>query len=170
MRLEDLKLYNECLDFESRIWKLVGNWEGFNKDTIGLSFVNAADAISSNIAEGYGRYNFSDKKNYCYVSRGFLLRTKGWLLKAKERELISEEETDELLEFIEKLHRMLNAYIRSIGRKKPEPSNYNKEENNTAETVDGNTVTSESSETEPNGNSFTASADEFFSKEELADA
>ena len=160
MKLEDLKLYQECLDFENKIWKIVNNWEGFNKDTVGETFVKDADAISGNIAAGYGRYNFKDKKHYCYISRGFLLKTKGWLLKAQEREMIGAEESEELIENVEKIHRMLNAYIRSIGRKKTDT--YEKtntyEEGNVA---DGNTE-------ESNGNSYTASADEFFSEEEIA--
>jgi len=172
MKLEDLKLYRECLDFEQEIWNIVTEWEGFNKDAVGKSFLQSADAISGNIASGYGRYNFKDKKHYCYISRGYLLKTKGWLIKSKERELISDEKTEELLEFIEKIHRMLNAYIRSIGRPKEENynrSNENREhpnmhENNSERTIEQKEV--EASE-DTNGNSFTADADEFFSADEL---
>lgn len=164
MRLEDLKLYQECLNFEQKIWDIVNQWEGFNKDTVGKPFVQSADAISGNIAAGYGRYNFKDKKHYCYISRGYLLKTKGWLLKAKEREMIDANDADELLEFVEKIHRMLNAYIRSIGR--PKDENYTKPNNNREE-ANGNVVEANDSTTEPDGNSFTASADEFFSTEEL---
>lgn len=157
MKLEDLKLYQECVNLEATIWKIVNNWEGFNKDTVGKSFVNAADAISSNIAGGYGRYNFKDKKHYCYISRGFLLETKGWAIKATERGLLDESAKNELVETIEKIHRMLNAYIRSIGRKR-EDSNYPE------------SVSNDSNYDDNNGNSFTANADEFFNEEELNNA
>jgi four helix bundle protein len=123
MKLEDLKLYQECLNFEQEVWNSVNKWEGFNKDIVGKPFVQTADAISGNIAQGYGRFNFKDKKHYCYISRGYLLKTKGWVLKAKERALIGEEKSDELIEFVEKIQRMLNAYIRSLGRPKEEASN-----------------------------------------------
>jgi four helix bundle protein len=160
MKLEDLKLYQECLDFEDKIWKIVNAWEGFNKDTVGVDFVKDADAISGNIAAGYGRYNFKDKKHYCYISRGFLLKTKGWLLKAKERGMIEAAESDELVENAEKIHRMLNAYIRSIGRKKEDNYERNNNYNNDSEDLNSND--------EPNGNAYTASADEFFSEEEIS--
>ncbi len=171
MKLEDLKLYQECLDFEQRIWDIVNKWEGFEKDAMAKSFTQSADAISGNIAAGYGRYNFKDKKHYCYISRGYLLKTKGWLIKSKDRELIGGEEAEELLEFIEKIHRMLNAYIRSIGRRKSDNegnNNYSNNHNNSEE-VDGNKEQVEQTE-EANGNSFTASADEFFSSDELTNA
>lgn len=168
MKLEDLKLYQECLDFEQKVWDIVNQWEGFNKDTVGKPFLQSADAISGNIASGYGRYNFKDKKHYCYISRGYLLKTKGWLIKSKDRELIGAEESEELLEFVEKIHRMLNAYIRSIGR--PKENNYkSSNNNNNNEEYNGNTVKQEESN-ETDGNSFTASADEFFSSDELTNA
>ena len=173
MRLEDLKLYQECLDFEKEIWDLTNGWEGFNRDTVGKPIIQSADAISGNIAQGYGRYNFKDKKHYCYISRGYILKTRGWLIKAKERELIGEEKSDELLAFNEKIHRMLNAYIRSIGR--PKEDTYNKSSQQTdhksyrtEETQEANgNVEKPTVEAEPDGNSFTASADEFFSSDEL---
>lgn len=171
MKLEDLKLYQECLDFEKEVWNIANNWEGFNRDTVGKPFIQSADAISGNIAQGYGRYNFKDKKHYCYISRGYLLKTKGWLIKSKERELIGEEKADELIEFIEKIHRMLNAYIRSIGR--PKDANYSKLPYNKGEHqdgVDGNAVEMETAQVELDGNSFTANADEFFSSDELTNA
>lgn len=166
MKLEDLKLYQECLDFEQKIWDIVNQWEGFNKDAVGKSFLQSADAISGNIAAGYGRYNFKDKKHYCYISRGYLLKTKGWIIKSKERELITAEQSEELIEFIEKIHRMLNAYIRSIGRTKSD-SNYSRNsDNDNEEEYNGNTNNTYQKE-EKDGNSFTASADEFFSADEL---
>lgn len=165
MKLEDLKLYQECLDFEQEIWNIVNEWEGFNKDTVGEPFLKTADEISGNIAAGYGRYDFKDKKHYCYISRGYLLKTKGWLIKSKDRELVGDEKAEELLEFIEKIHRMLNAYIRSIGR--PKDSTYSKPSYENKEEVSGNSVGTANNEKEPDGNSFTADADEFFSEEEL---
>jgi four helix bundle protein len=166
MKLEDLKLYQECLDFEQKIWDIVNQWEGFNKDAVGKSFLQSADAISGNIAAGYGRYNFKDKKHYCYISRGYLLKTKGWLIKSKERELISAEQSEELLEFIEKIHRMLNAYIRSIGRVKTDAPYTKNTDNDSEEGYNGNTNNTYQKE-EKDGNAFTASADEFFSADEL---
>ena len=170
MKLEDLKLYQECLDFEKEIWNIVNEWEGFNKDTVGKPFVQSADAISGNIASGYGRYNFKDKKHYCYISRGYLLKTKGWLIKSQERELIDGEKGEELIEFVEKIHRMLNAYIRSIGRPKDATKTPYENKLENKEDVSGNAIESNETNSEPDGNSFTANADEFFSSDELTNA
>ena len=43
-----------------------------------MQFVEAADSISANIAEGYGRYFYKDRRVFCYYSRGSILETKNW--------------------------------------------------------------------------------------------
>ncbi|MFC4210150.1 four helix bundle protein [Pedobacter lithocola] len=40
------------------MWNIVITWDYFSKDTIGKQLCRAANSISANIAEGYGRYHF----------------------------------------------------------------------------------------------------------------
>ncbi len=117
MKLEDLNLYRECQNFEQELWNKVSGWEDFAKDTLGKKLVLTADSISSNIAQGYGRYFFEENRQFCYKSRGALLDTRGLIQKALDRNLISEEDFQTYEAEIEKLHKMLNAYIRSIGKR-----------------------------------------------------
>ncbi len=117
MKLEDLNLYRECQKFEQELWNKVNTWEDFAKDTLGKKLVLTADSISSNIAQGYGRYFFEENRQFCYKSRGALLDTRGLIQKAFERNLIAEEDFQQYEAEIEKLHKMLNAYIRSIGKR-----------------------------------------------------
>ena len=125
MRLEDLDLYNQCLAWEEKIWETVIKWDYFTKDTIGKQFVRSSDSISSNIAEGYGRYFYKENRQFCFYSRGSLLETKGWLLKARQRKLIDDKLCDELLVELEIIHKKLNAYIKSIGNKITVPQSPN---------------------------------------------
>jgi four helix bundle protein len=96
--LEDLELYKLAETFSNAIWLLVSEWGYFAKDTIGKQIVRSADSISSNIAEGYGRYHYKENRNFCYFSRGSVLETKGWLKKAKARNLINDEQFNALIE------------------------------------------------------------------------
>jgi len=125
MRLEDLDLYNQCLSWEEKVWETVSKWDYFTKDTIGKQFVSSSCSISSNIAEGYGRYFYKENRQFFYYSRGSLLETKGWLLKAKNRNLIDKKLSDELLNELEVIHKKLNAYIKSIGNKMTIPQSPN---------------------------------------------
>ncbi|MEO5910688.1 MAG: four helix bundle protein [Pelobium sp.] len=119
--LEDLEVYKRAFTLSATIWDDVSKWKNFfEKDTIGKQLVRAADSIDANIAEGYGRFHFKENKNFCYYSRGSLLETKGFIKKCKERGLMNPEKADQLLNELEQIHKMLNAYISYIGKSKQE--------------------------------------------------
>jgi four helix bundle protein len=86
-RLEDLEIYKLAESFSDEIWAIVIKWDYFLKGTLGKQLVRAADSISANIAEGFGRFHYKENKNFCYFSRGSVIETKSWLTKAKNRNL-----------------------------------------------------------------------------------
>lgn len=114
--LEELEVYQLAEGFSEGIWKVVVGWDYFAKDTVGKQMVRSADSISANIAEGYGRYHYKENRNFCYFSRGSIIETKGWLKKSKNRNLITEEEFNELFEKLQAIHLKLNAYMKFIGK------------------------------------------------------
>jgi four helix bundle protein len=119
-RIEGLDVYNLSEAFGDEIWFLVIKWQFFEKDTVGKQLVRAADSISANIAEGFGRYHYKENKNFCYFSRGSIIETKGWLKKAKTRDLIDDETYQSTLKQLETIHIKLNAYTKYIGKFKDE--------------------------------------------------
>lgn len=114
--LEDLEVYRLSETFSDEIWFLVSEWDNFAKDTIGKQIVRSADSISANIAEGYGRYHYKENRNFCFFSRGSILETKGWLKKARNRNLITEDRFIVLFEKLQTVHLKLNAYLKFIGK------------------------------------------------------
>jgi four helix bundle protein len=114
--LEELEVYQLAENFSEEIWKVVARWDYFAKDTVGKQMIRSADSISANIAEGYGRYHYKENRNFCYFSRGSIIETKGWLKKSKNRDLITEEEFNELFENLQAIHLKLNAYMKFIGK------------------------------------------------------
>jgi len=88
--LEDLEIYQLAFEIGEFVWKLVDKWQFFEKKSLGV--------ITANIAEGYGRFFYKDRKQFCYYSRESLLETKTWATKAHERKLISPEEFTTLIE------------------------------------------------------------------------
>nr|WP_320119045.1 four helix bundle protein [uncultured Marinifilum sp.] len=115
--LKDLQVYQLAYSFEEKVWELVENWQYFEKSTIGKQLVRSADSISANISEGYGRYHYKENKNFLFYARGSLYETQNWLRKANDRNLIDEAIYKDLKEESIRIAKMLNAYIRSIGRK-----------------------------------------------------
>ena len=114
LKLEDLDIYQLAMAIGEEVWSIVIKWEYFAKTTVGKQFVEAPDSISANIAEGYGRYFYKDRKTFYYYSRGSLLETKNWAAKALQRSLIRQDEYDLLLEKLRALHHKLNGYIKKL--------------------------------------------------------
>ncbi len=115
MNLEDLKVYQLAMELGDKVWDIVDNWDYFKKDTIGKQIVRSADSVAANISEGYGRFHYKDAKKFYYYSRGSLYETKTWLTKSVNRGLMENDNYNGLINDINRLGKMLNAYIKSIG-------------------------------------------------------
>lgn len=122
MDVKDLEIYRLSLELSQQIWELVKDFEYFSKKTIGIQLVRAADSIGANIAEGFGRYYFKEKKLFFYYARGSMEETKHWLRLAFKRELLSQEQLDKISPLIDALPPKLNSYINNIGRQQSSSS------------------------------------------------
>lgn len=116
MELENLNVYELSIKLGEDIWKIVNNWNNFEKDTIGKQIIKSADSVAANISKGFGRYHYKETKSFGYYSRGSLFETKTWLRKAFNRNLIEPEFYSPLISDIELIGKMLNNYIKSIGK------------------------------------------------------
>ena len=67
--LEELDVYNLSQSFSDSIWFMVEKWENFPKFGIGKQITNSADSISSNIAEGYGRYFIKENIKFLFLQQ-----------------------------------------------------------------------------------------------------
>jgi len=116
MKLEELKVYQIAMNVGDTCWILVAKWNYFEKDTIGKQLVRASDSIAANISEGFGRYHYKENRHFNFIARGSLFETKTWLEKSANRNLISKEEFSLLKTEMNELGRMLNGYIKTIGK------------------------------------------------------
>ena len=113
----DLSRFNiiEDADLIGRsVWEEVHSWGMFEKDTLGKQMVRAADSISANLSEAYGRYSIPDRKRFAYIARGSLCETMNWLTKSMDRDLVNKESGQMILVALKNLSIRLNAYIKSL--------------------------------------------------------
>ena len=69
-------------------------------------------SITSNIAEGFGRYSFKDKVRFWIIARGSLTELDNQLLIARDVGYLALERYTELAERLVRVHQMLNGLIR----------------------------------------------------------
>jgi four helix bundle protein len=112
--LGKFKIIEHADQIGSKIWDVVIKWKHFEKDTIGKQMVRAADSISANLSEAYGRYGFADRKRFAYYARGSLCETLNWLDKSSERGLIEAETYEILHSEIRALSYRINTYIKHL--------------------------------------------------------
>jgi four helix bundle protein len=115
LKLEDLEVYKVAMEIGEIVWATVLKWDYFQKKTLGAQYVDAADSIALNISEGYGRFHFKENKNFCYYSRGSAKETLTATIKAKSRNLISQEDFILLSHKFDLYFRLMFGYINSIG-------------------------------------------------------
>ena len=115
LRLEDLEVHKVSMEIGDIVWAIVSKWEYFERKTLGVQLVSAADSIALNVSEGYGRFHFKENKHFCYFSRGSAKETLTAITKAKSRNLITEDEFNLLINKLDSYFRLMFGYINSIG-------------------------------------------------------
>ncbi|MEW6286324.1 MAG: four helix bundle protein [Chloroflexota bacterium] len=119
---EDLQVLKAAEGIADAIWKRVVEWDEFAKDVVGKQLAEAVDSIGANIAESFGRYNFGEKLQFLYYSRGSLFETKYWLNRTRERSLMSPEDVQKYAGSLTTLARQLNAFaggLRTVRSEQP---------------------------------------------------
>jgi four helix bundle protein len=121
VRFQELEVYQLAEQLSDAIWEIVLKWGNFARDTVGKQITRSADSIGANIAEGTGLDTPNQNQRHVRIARGSFLETQHWLRRAFNRKLLTEDETRRLQSVVEKLAPKLNAYLRSIGKRKPKP-------------------------------------------------
>ena len=112
INIETIDAYNRSFNLSNRIWSVVIKWDNFEKFGVGSQLTRAADSISANLAEGFGRYHKKDKIKFFRYSFGSLLETIDWIKKAKTRALIDEEQYLSFMSELDKLPLEINQLIK----------------------------------------------------------
>jgi four helix bundle protein len=75
-------------------------------------------SVTANIAEGYGRYTYTDTRHFFIISRGSVTETMEHLATAFDETYITEEELKAGEEKCETAFKLINGYISYLDRSK----------------------------------------------------
>lgn len=96
MSLRSLHIYRQAEELSDRVYRIVDEWTEFDKRTLGSQIVRAADSVSNNIAEGYGRVAIGERLQFYLYAEGSTQETVNCLHRANGRSLMTEAELQEL--------------------------------------------------------------------------
>jgi four helix bundle protein len=105
----DLAAYRRSAAFSDALHRVVASWNSFDRWTVGVQLVRAADSIGANIAEAEGRASMADERRFLIVARSSALEVQHWLDRAAARGLPLPQEA---LHEADELGRMLNGLIK----------------------------------------------------------
>jgi four helix bundle protein len=111
LTIDDIEAYRIAFELSNYVWDIVITWNYFARDTIGNQFVRAADSISANIAEGFGRYGKKDKIKFYHIAMGSTLESINHNNKAEIRKLLTQEQVLHIRTELNKLPKSINSLI-----------------------------------------------------------
>lgn len=111
---ERLPVYQLSEKLANEIWRLVQDWDDFNKDSLGKQIIISADCIGANIAAGTVQER-QDNQQLVRQARGCLYETIHALRLAWNRKLITESQANKIKPIIDELSSKLSAYLKSLG-------------------------------------------------------
>ena len=109
--LNDIDAYKIAFHLSNYVWSIVTKWPHFAQDTLGKQFARSIDSISTNVAEGFGRYTKKDKINFYRYSYGSIMESLDHNEKAKIRNLLTDEEYQHIYSELKKLPKLINQLI-----------------------------------------------------------
>ena len=117
LRLNDIDCYKTSLKLSNYVWEIIGGWEWFAKQTVGIQFVRSIDSISANIAEGFGRFGKKDKVKFYFYSLGSVKESLDWNEKSKIRQLLTKEQYETILSELNALPKEIRHLINFTNEK-----------------------------------------------------
>jgi len=115
---EDLLVWQKAIDFAEVVIKTIDEFDAPRKHFRIIEQLEAASiSVSSNIAEGKGRFSKKEFTHYLYIARGSLFETISLLILIRRLTWITENKLTDLKLLGEEIAKMLNSLIKSVKRK-----------------------------------------------------
>ena len=115
---KDLECYIKARELRIFISGLAKKFPQQEKFLLTAQIIDCSRSVSRNIAEGYGRYTFSDTRNFFIISRGSVTETMEQLATAFDENYITKEELKTGEEKCEHVFKLINGYIAYLDKSK----------------------------------------------------
>jgi four helix bundle protein len=100
------------------ISSLVKKFPSHEKFLLTVQIIDSSRSITRNMAEGYGRYTYTDTRNFFIIARGSVTETMEHLTTAFDESYINENEYKEGEQKCETVFKLINGYISYLDKSK----------------------------------------------------
>jgi four helix bundle protein len=145
---EELDVYKKCREFRQEISNLVKNLPQHEQLRLQAQLLRSSRAVTTAIAEGFGRFHHLENIQFCRQARGSMMETLENLIIAMDEGYITNQQLEDLRNKQGECLRVLNGYISYLKKAKNRafeavPVSPNYQENNGNE-ANGNTINEDS--------------------------
>ena len=108
---KDLECYKQGRELRMFVSTLAKQFPAHEKFLLTAQLLDSSRSVTSNIAEGYGRYTYTDTRNFFIIARGSLTETMEHISTAFDEKYILSEEAQSGEEKCELVFKLINGYI-----------------------------------------------------------
>jgi len=116
----DIQAWKLGREIRKRIYKIAKGLPNFEEFGLASQMRRCAVSVTSNIAEGYGRYHYQENIQFCRQSRGSLYEIHDHLITCLDENYINKETFNEVADIIKNTIKALDGYIRMLKNRKEE--------------------------------------------------
>ncbi|MCX6208817.1 MAG: four helix bundle protein [Bacteroidetes bacterium] len=115
---KELESYIKARELRIEISEIAKHFPSTEKFLLTNQIIRSSRSITANIAEGYGRYTYTDTKNFFIIARGSATETMEHLTTAFDEKFITDE-TLRIFELkCETVIKLINGYINYLDKSK----------------------------------------------------
>jgi four helix bundle protein len=107
----ELEVWKKARILKNELRNLINSFPSEEKYRLADQIIRSSRSVTSNIAEGHGRFTYKDQLYFCIQARGSLSETHNHLIDAFDCKYISQEQFDHYKLMIDEVGRLLNGYI-----------------------------------------------------------
>jgi four helix bundle protein len=115
---KELECYKKSRELRMLISELAKKWPTEEKYQLIDQIKRSSRSITANIAEGYGRYTYTDTRNFFIIARGSCTETMEHLSTAFDEKYITAEDLKIAEEICELSFKLINGYIGYLDKSK----------------------------------------------------
>jgi four helix bundle protein len=113
---QDLEVWKRGRNLRKKLYQLANGLPAQERYNLAAQIKAAAISLTSNIAEGFGRYHFKENVQFCRIARGSACELMDHLTTCHDESYIPAAQHQELNDELATFQRLLNGYIKMIGR------------------------------------------------------
>jgi four helix bundle protein len=118
----DLHVWQEAHKLALMTYAAVSTFPSTQQFGLTSQIQRAVVSVTSNIAEGFGRYSIGERKQFYTQARGSLAEVQSQLLLAKDTKMLPESSFKAIYSQSEIVYRMINALLQSNRTNTPNSS------------------------------------------------